>query len=124
MASAAVKGGLFAQYSSTLSQVQGTGPLRRMAAILLGKKQLRALREKMTTLNGATAGSTALATNARVEANAELGGRRTIETETLINAATVAGDVTEIDADINTLSSKTYDPTPVANLDGNPLGTR
>ena len=120
-ATATVKGGLFADVSPLVS-VQGTNSLRRIAAMALGTKSLRALREKMLTLNGATAGSTALETNGRVEANAELGGKRTIESETLVNAATVAGDVTEINADILEMSGNTYDSTPVVNKDGSPLG--
>lgn len=123
--SAAVKGGLFPENGvNTLATAHTTSSNRRAVSQLMGRKGMRALREAAVTLNGVVAGSAALATNARVEANEELGGARTIETENLINRVTVAGDVTDITADLYTQSSKTYDPTPVANLDGNPLGTR
>lgn len=121
---ATVKGGLFAQYSSTHSLLASMGAGRRRAAMALGRKGLRALRELMTTLNGAAAGSAALATQARIQASSELGGKRVIETETLVDRNTTAADVTEIDATVLSLNSKTHDPTPVANKDGNPLGTR
>lgn len=124
MASATVKGGLFAQYSSTLTQINGKNSGRRSVAQLLGQKSLRALRELATTLNGAASGDPASATNKRIEANSELGGVRTVETETLVSRNTAAADITAINADLLTLSTRTYDPTPVANLDGNPLGTR
>jgi hypothetical protein len=124
MVTATVKGGLFAQYGSTVSLVDGTGSGRRFSAMALGKKSFRALRELMTTLNGAAAGGAALATNARIEANEELGGLRVVETENLVNRNTTADDVTEINNTVLSLSSRTYDPTPPANLDGNPLGTR
>ncbi len=124
MATATVKGGFFAQYAATLTQIQGKSPLRRMARKALSNYGGFALREKMETLNGAAAGSTAEKVLARVEANAELGGKRVIENQTFVNDATVAGDVTEINDTILALSTKTHDPTPVVNGDGNPLGTR
>lgn len=124
MADATVKGGLFAQYSATLTQVQGTGALRRIIAQMFGRKQLREQRELLLTLNGATAGSAALATNARVAASSELGGLRTVESESLVNRVTAAGDITVANEDFFALSGKTHDPTPIANLDGSPLGER
>lgn len=123
--SATVKGGLFETAGlATLSTIHTTSALKRMASWALGRKQTYGLREIMETLNGAAAGSAASKTLTRIEANSELGGLRVIETETLVSANTTAADVTDINADILSLSSKTYDPTPPANLDGNPLGTR
>ena len=124
MANATVKGGLFAQYSATLSQQWPYHSTRRRARQALSKYSNFALREKMETLNGTAAGSAASKALSRVEANVELGGKRTIESHTFISANTAAGDVTEINDTVLSLSSKTYDGTPVANLDGNPLGTR
>lgn len=122
-ASATVLGGFWPQNGvSTLTLVQDTGPGRRRAAQALGKKSLRALRELMLTLDGATAGSTAAETNGRVAHSTELGGVRTIESEELVNRATVAGDVTIVNADILELSGNTYTASPIANGDGNPLG--
>ena len=122
MADAQIKGGLFAQYGSSLSQQQGVSSNRRFASMMLSR--MRGLRELMLTLDGTAAGSTATEQNKRVAAAEELGGVRTIETQDIVNRATVAGDVTTINADILALSSKTYDGTPPANGDGNPLGTR
>lgn len=124
LATAQVKGGFWAQYATSFSSISGKGFARRMIAQLLGKKQNMALREIMETLDGVAAGSTAQKTYTRVANSTELGGVRTVETQTLVNRATVAGDVTIINADLLTLSTRTYDPTPVANGDGNPLGTR
>jgi hypothetical protein len=79
----------------------------------------------MSVLDGAAAGSAALKTITRVEPNVELGGARVIETVNLVNRNTAAGDTTEIEATINAYTTKTtFGASPVANLDGNPLGTR
>lgn len=124
MASATVKGGFWEQYGSSYTPIWGYGSARRLMRMTLSSKAMFALREKMETLNGAAAGSTASKTLKRVVAAEELGGVRSVEDETFINTATVAGDVTQINNTVLALSSKTYDPTPVANGDGNPLGTR
>lgn len=122
---ATVKGGFFEQYGNTLTQSQGTGPARRRAARALATKGLMDLRARMTALDGVVAGATATKNYYRIVAAEELGGVRAVEAQALINRATVAGDVTIIEADINTLSTKTtFGASPVANLDGNPLGTR
>lgn len=122
---ATVKGGLFEQYGPTLTQIQGIGPNRRTAAQAISKLGYRDLRARMTALDGVAPGANASKTNARVVAAEELGGIRPIEQQSLINRVTVAGDVTIIEGDINTLSTKTtFGANPPANLDGNPLGTR
>ena len=122
-ATAAIKGGLYETAGvATQSTFEQSGALRRVAARTLSRNGMRILRELMLTLNGATAGSAASATYGRVAASDELGGVRTIETVTAISRNSAAADKTEIDADI--LSYESYDATPVANLDGNPLGTR
>lgn len=124
-ATATVKGGMFAQFSDTLTQVQGTGPGRRRAAQALAQKGLMGLREVAETLDGVVPGSTASKTYSRVEANVELGGKRVIESQSLVNRATTNADVTEINHDILALSGNTtFGSNPPANLDGNPLGTR
>ena len=124
-ATATVKGGFWPENGvSSLTQVSTTSAFKRRAAQALSKKGMMALREKMETLNGAAAGSAASKTLSRIEANVELGGVRTIETETLVSANTAAADVTEINEDILALSTRTHDSTPIDNGDGNPLGTR
>jgi hypothetical protein len=55
----------------------------------------------------------------------ELGGVRATEAINLINRATVAGDVTEINADILSVTTRTtFGASPPSNKDGNPLGYR
>jgi len=121
---ATVKGGYFEVNGVTSLTQVGRGAHRRRIAQQLAHKGMMGIREIMETLNGATAGSAASKTLGRVVASSELGGTRAIESETLVSANTHADDVTRINAQMLALSTKTYDPTPVANLDGNPLGTR
>jgi len=122
---ATVKGGFWPENGvASLTQISGVGSARRRAAQALSTKGTYALRELMETLDGAAAGSAASKILTRIVAAEELGGVRAIENETLVSRNTAAADVTAINADILSLSTRTYDPTPVANLDGNPLGTR
>lgn len=124
-ATATVKGGLFEQYGNTLVTSRGRGAMRRRAAQALDSLGTLELRARMSALDGVAAGATATKTQTRIEANSEQGGLRAIETVNLINRATTAGDITEIEATVNSLSSKTtFGASPPANLDGNPLGTR
>lgn len=82
-------------------------------------------RELMVQLNGVAPGAAALKTLGRVQASTELGGKRVIETDTIVNRVTAAGDVTAIAANLLTYTTRTtFGASPKANLDGNPLGTR
>lgn len=119
-----VKGGFWGQYGATMTLTRPYTSMRRLARVALNTYGMYALREKMETLNGAAAGSTATKQLKRVVAAEDMSGVRAIENQTFVNTATVAGDITEINDSILALSSKTYDSTPPANLDGNPLGTR
>ena len=122
---ATIKGGFFeANGVVSLTTIESTSAARRRISQLLGQKGQAGLRELMLTLNGVAAGQAALATRSRIAASEELGGARTIETETFVDRVSAAADVTDIAADLLSLSSKTYDGTPIANGDGNPLGTR
>lgn len=122
---ATVLGGFWSQYAPTLSQIQGTGSARRRAAQALNHKGVYDLRARMTALDGVAPGAAATKNYTRIVAAEDLSGVRAIETQVLINRVTVAGDVTIIEADINTFSTKTtFGASPPANLDGNPLGTR
>lgn len=125
IATATVKGGLFPEVGvSSLTSAQGSGSGLRRIRQQLTDKGLRELRRRAYTLDGVVSGTTATETSKRIEANAELGGKRTIETETLIGRATTAADITELNADMFTsLTSVTTLASP-ANKDGNPLGTR
>lgn len=123
---AAVLGGLFPNNGvSTLTTIETTSSPRRRVAQYLGDKSTRGLRAIAKALNGAAAGGAALATNARVDSNQDLSGKRLIETETLVNRVTVAGDVTILNNNLFALTTRTtFGATPPVNLDGNPLGTR
>ena len=119
-----VLGGFWAQYGATMTQISGNTANKFDARKALGRKSTYALRALMTALNGVAAGSNATKTLKRVENNVELGGKRIVETETLINRNTTAADVTAITNSLLTFSTRTYTASPVANGDGNPLGTR
>jgi hypothetical protein len=126
LSSATAKGGLFETVnSSVLVGVQSKSSLRRLVMLALGRKGMFMIRKKMSVLTGAVAGTSAAVSYGRIEANVELGGVRTIESETLGSGVSDAADVTEIKADFfNQTALTTFGASPVANLDGNPLGTR
>lgn len=118
--SATVKSGLHEKYGATIGAVTKFSALRSQAAFHLSRKSTLALRQVMRALNGTAAGGNATKTYGRVEANVELGGKRTIEVQTLVNATTVAQDKTDIDNTI--LAFTSYNTSFPANGDGNPLG--
>lgn len=123
---ATVKGGFFEVNSvPTLTGIRGRSSLRRMISIALGKQGMLPERQKMRTLNGAVAGSTATKTWGRIAAREDLSGPSSIETINLYNAATDATDRAEINSDFYQQTTQTaFGSSPPANLDGNPLGTR
>lgn len=124
-ATATVKGGFFAQYGASIASIQGRNAMRRRVAQALGTRQLLYIRELAETLDGATAGSAASKTIGQIAAAEELGGKRTVSSVALVNRNTASADITEINADLLSLSSRTtFGASPVANKDGNPLGTR
>lgn len=120
---ATVKGGFWPQYGVSYTTLQGRSSARRKVAQALGQRGLMAMREIAETLNGVVAGSAASKTLGRITANIEQGGKRAIETNTIISRNTTAADVTELNNYFFALSSKTTMASP-ANKDGNPLGTR
>lgn len=123
-ATATVLGGFWPANSvSSLTQVQGKGWARRAAAKALSNKGTLYVRELARTLDGVVAGSTATKNYRRIVNAVELGGVRATENDVLVNRATVAGDVTAINADILSLSARTTLASP-SNKDGNPLGYR
>lgn len=125
-ATAQVKGGFWPQNGVTsLASISGKGAQRRVIAQMFDAKGQFDQRALLTALDGVVPGSNATKTLSRIEANVELGGKRVVETETLINRNTAAGDVTELNADYLTMTSRTsFGGSPKPNLDGNPLGTR
>lgn len=122
--SAAVKGGLHANYGSTLDTI---GPkiidsyTRRMAQELSNKGQF-ALRSIMDTVLGAVPGNLASYWTAEIEASPEMGGKRNIVQTYVVNRNTTPQDV----ADIREALTMAYNSSPNSspNLDRNPLGTR
>ncbi len=127
IATANVKGGLFGDSAGLLSlpSISGKTFNRTFAAKLLNMKSMLALRQTLSVLDGAVAGSNVTKTFPQVEANVELGGKRNITTQTLINRNSTSADITETRADLLTLTTRTsFGASPVANKDGNPLGTR
>ncbi len=128
-ATATVLGGFWPQNGvSTLDSIASNdGVWRRRMSQVLDSKGMRSLRARMKALNGVAPGGTATANVGEIDGStSELGGARTINTTALINRATTAADVTEINNTVlnNLTSSTTFGSSPPANLDGNPLGTR
>lgn len=124
-ATATVLGGFWPTNGVSSMTQYGKGGQRRIIAEILNKKSNLALRALMVALDGVAPGAATAKTLTRVANSTELGGVRTIETETLINRVSAAGDVTNINADLLTLTTRTtFGSSPVANKDLNPLGYR
>jgi len=122
VATATVKGGFWPTNGvGSLASMSGKGTRRRVA-FWISRKGSYDDREILRTLDGAVPGTTATKTLTRVEANVELGGKRVIEVETLVNRATTAADVTETKADFLSLSARTTKAAQV-NLNRSPLGS-
>src|SRR4249920_292538 len=124
--SATVAGGLHALYGGALVGVDANMidyRTRRAAQALDGKGEY-ATRKILDSLIGVAPGATATFTIPEIAASPELGGARPVNQVNLVNRVTTAQDVTEIKTAITTMSVNTSNPSPVANLDRNPLGTR
>jgi len=94
--------------------------LRRKMTRVAKRKSMKVINELMRTLNGVVLGSTALATHTRVLGaqvlQNDVGGVRPVETVDLVNRATDAADITQIEA----LLTEQRDPaTYPADLSGN-----
>jgi len=122
---AAVKGGMFeANGVAILATIHTTRSGRRASAWPLSRKGQLYFRELMSKLTGAAPGVQTDKKLARIAATVELGGVRPIEQEVLCAGPTTVNHVNLIQNNILSWSTKTYNPNPPANLDGNPLGTR
>jgi hypothetical protein len=121
-----VKGGFWeANGVGSLQSVSGEDGQRRDIRQKFDSKGLLGMREIIFVLVGAAPGATATKNFTRVAASIELGGLRPIETEVLVNRATTAADVAEIQQEFLRMTTKTsFGANPPANLDRNPLGTR
>jgi len=122
---AAVKGGFFETNGVViLATIHTNRSGRRASAWPLSRKGQLYFRELMLKLTGAAPGVQTDKKLARIQATEELGGVRPIEQEVLCAGPTTANHVNLITNNILTWSTKTYNPNPPPNLDGNPLGTR
>lgn len=94
--------------------------LRNLVANHMRKRGMAKDRELITTLLGAAAGETASLAEKRVAAVAggeNLGGVRTIETNTIINRATTAADVTAMNDYLSNINDRA--PTYPGDKSGN-----
>lgn len=123
---ASVKGGLHANYSASLGSIQpyNASDNHRIAAQALDGRRNMEFRAIVDSLVASGVGGTAAATYGEIEPNVEMGGRRTILSTSIINRATTASDISDVRETLTSLSSDTHVPSPPANLDRNPLGTR
>lgn len=105
---AAVKGGGADIWGSTMTLQRGVSSVARYLARLTDRKELRKDRRLEVTLLGAATGATATESLKRIAYPilTEMGGKRTIETENLINRVTTAQDVTDLNTRYNTYSSR------------------
>lgn len=120
--SVSVKGGFWGTFGGSILTISNENPVKRRIARLLNTASMKGYRELMLTLNGAAAGSAALETHKRIKARenteGEVGGLRTIETVTDVDANTTADDETNIDETI--LAFTDTPSTYPVNKDGNP----
>jgi hypothetical protein len=129
---AQVKGGLHANYASTLPSIEpynNSMDHKRAAQYFAHKGQFefRAILDTLAT-NGV--GSSAVANYSEISASPELGGMRPIVSTPIINRAATTADINDVRQTVTNLSSAvsgsggTFTPNPVYNGDRNPLGTR
>jgi hypothetical protein len=125
-ATATVRGGFWETNGvGSLASMSGEDGQRRDVRMRLGEKGMMAIREIMFVLTGAAPGANATKNYTAVAPSVELGGLRTIETQVLVNRATTAADVSEIQQELLRFVTKnTFGANPPPNLDRNPLGTR
>ena len=124
---AVVKGGFWESNGvANLTNVPGgRSYARRNVAQWLVGSRLMAFKELADRLNGVAPGAVASKTVPVIAASQELGGVRQVNQVSIINRATTAADVTEIDDDLYTMTNRTtFGATPPINGDRNPLGTR
>jgi len=122
---ASVLGGFWeTNAGGVLNTIHTTSSINRTVSQKLAKYSGMPMRAVANALTGAVAGGSASKTLSRVAHSVELGGVRQVETINMVNITTTAQDVTNVKNDLFNLSTKTYNPNPPANLDGNPLGTR
>ena len=94
-------------WGNSYAFIRSKSSLRKVMARLFNQKGLRSDRALMNALLGAAPGGTATANLKRVQhSQTELGGKRTIETEVLINRATTNADDTDLTSAYLTYDSR------------------
>lgn len=91
----------------TFVRSTGNSSFRKQLARTLNLRQNRKDRQLINVLLGAVAGTTATAQSKRVAHSVlELGGKRSIETETFVNRASTAADDTDLTTALLTYRSQ------------------
>lgn len=94
-------------WGNNYSMISDKSNFRKIIARLLNLGQNKRDRALLNALVGAAPGGTATATQTRIAHNRlELGGKRTMETETFVNRATTSADVTDLKAKLLTYNSR------------------
>lgn len=89
-------------WGNSYAPIDSSNTLNEAVRRIFAKPGLRREKALLNALIGAAPGGTATASVARVQADInENGGKRTIETVSVINRVTTAADVTELLAGIN-----------------------
>ena len=123
---ASVKGGLHANYASSLSSMDqyNLSKNHRHAAQYFSHKGRFEMRQIIDTLVLSGVGATATLNYSEIEPNVDMGGRRNIISTPIINRTVTGDDIADVRETVTSLASDTYTPVPVINGDRNPLGTR
>jgi hypothetical protein len=120
-----VKGGLFGDSFGLvqLTQVSGRGSTRNNISRRFGRQTMLPLRQILRALDGVAPGATATKQFPTIDPSVELGGKRSITNNYLVNRATTAADQTETLNDLLTYSTRTtFGANPPPNKDGSPFG--
>jgi hypothetical protein len=123
---AQVKGGLHANYSSSLSSAHLTSnnAWTTRAVQMLSRKGMYGFRELLDTLIGQAPGNNTRFGYGEIQPSVELGGLRPVAKTYLIDRLTTAADVVNLKAGLTELSEATHTVEQAVNQDRNPLGTR
>lgn len=99
--------------------------LEKRISRALSRKSLMWVRGTMIALNGIVPGGVVSVPYPKIQASPEMGGKRVIETELLASYTTTANSAAGLNQLFYRFTQDTsFGPTPPANKDGNPLGTR
>jgi hypothetical protein len=125
--SAAVKGGLHANYGPTIggAKISWNDANSTRAVQALSRKGSYALREFIDSFaSNVVPGANVRFRMNQISASPELGGKRPIDDIWLIDRVSTAADVLMVKAAVTEHSELTHTIEQAVNLDRNPLGTR